>query len=1080
MLLLALFVFVVGVAQAQTRKFTGKVVDEDGLPVIGALVVVEGTNLKVATNNDGVYTILNVPQDAKVLQVSCVGMETRKVTIKDGQTIMLESNSVLNEVMVVAYGTQKKSTFTGSASIINSDLIEKVQVTNAIDALKGKASGVQINTATGQPGSTPTIRIRGINSIEAGNAPLIVLDGAPYDGSLNDINPHDVESMTVLKDAASTALYGARGGNGVILITTKSAKRGQNVNITVDAKWGSNQKAVPEYETISDPAAHYEMWYQALKNMRMYGGASEADAHAFANANLINSNTYGLIYNIYNVPEGQYMIGTDGKLNPNATLGRVITGADGNQYMLTPDNWIDETYSNSLRQEYTVSASGATDRSTFYASANYLHNEGITYASDYERFTGRVKADYQLKKWLKTGVNMNYARFSRDALGDDGASNSSGNAFAFGLAAPIYPMYVRDANGNIIIHDATGMALYDYGQGTSYVGLSRPFLSQSNPVSDNRLQIANSEGHTLNATGTIELYLPYGFTFYSINTVNVADSRSTSTTNRYFGQYSSLNGQNAVGHGRDFSYNYQQRLNWHKTYGLHDIEVMAAHEYYRLKSYSLSAYKNQTFSDTNPELASAVVMGSASSYTSTYNTEQWLGRAMYNYDERYFAQGSLMTQASSKFHKDHRWGTFWSASAGWNLHKESWFKADWVDELKVKASYGQNGNDGISSFLYTNVSSIVNSNDEIALVPSTMGNEYITWEKNSKFNCGIDFSLFRNRLRGGIEFYSNKTTDMLSWFTLPASYGYTGYWANVGDMVNRGLEIELGGDIIRTKDFTWSMYANLTTNHNEITKLAEERKTMEVDGYSGFSSDNYYFGEGISRYSYYGKKYAGVCQQSDIDASQAEGGNGLLKQSDLGKALYYKTTKVTDAEGNESEVMTKVAKYNDADYHVLGDCLPDVYGGFGTSFAWKGIDLSVDFQYQIGGLVYDSNYATLMSLERGYAIHVDMLDAWSPENTSSNIPRMSFNDSDMARSCDRFLTNASYLTLSNITLGYTLPKKCAMAMGIGSLRLYCVADNIWTWSKRQGLDPRQSISGGNSSTYYKPIRTISGGVTVTF
>lgn len=1078
-------------ASAQ-KRVTGRVVDNDGQPVVGATVRVEGHKGVTTTDADGRFVLPNVSASAKHLKVTYIGKKDQTVSISSNVKVTLADNDqVLDEAMVIAYGTQKKSAFTGSAAVVGSEEIGKVQVTNAVDALKGKAAGVQINTASGQPGATPTIRIRGVNSINAGNAPLIVVDGSPFDGSLNDINPADVESETVLKDAASTALYGARGGNGVILITTKSAKLKQPAVITVDAKWGSNSKAVPEYRTISSPAKYYEMWYKGLYNYATqidfnkhpeltsdedkikYNGKEMDPAAAYqwaaSDAILINSADYGLGYNVYTVPTGQYLIGQNGKLNPNAMLGRTVS-YNGTDYYLTPDNWIDETYHNSLRQEYTVTATGGNGDGTFYTSFNYLKNEGIVKASDYERLTYRLKADYQLKPWLKLGGNMSYGHYTQNQLGDEGSSSSSGNPFAFSNIAPIYPMYIRDAQGNFIYDPNSRLIRYDYGDKTS-VGLVRPFLSQSNPVSDIQLNTRENEGNTFNGTGTAEVRLPYDFTVTSINNVYLHEYRRTLTTNPYYGQYASLGGQVDKYHYRNWSYNLQQRVNWRHSFGLHNVEAMVGHEYYRFYSYMLYGNKTNQFSVDNKELAGAVVAGSATSYTTDYNTESWLARAMYNYGEKYFASASVVREASSHFDPDHRWGTFWSVGGGWLINKESWFNAPWVDELKLKASYGENGNDAIGGYQYTTYYNITNSNDEVSLVPSSLGNREISWEKNAKFNVGFDFSLFGGRLTGSVEYYANKTKDMLTWFPLPASYGYSGYYDNVGNMLNNGVEIDLHGDIIRTKDLTWSAYVNLTSNHNEITSLPDEKKTSQCDGVDGYQSGSFFYGEGISRYTYHTKRYAGV-------------------DPETGVALYYKnvykkdeTTGENAKDANGHYIVEKVEKtvsYGEASDYLCGDMLPDVYGGFGTSVTWKGFDLSVDFQYQLGGQVYDGTYASLMTLDAGHGLHVDMLGSWSTENTSSNIPRMQYGDSYTAASSDRFLTSASYLSLSNVTIGYTLPKSITSKIGIKSLRIYGVADNVWLWSKRQGLDPRLSISGGGNNTYYKPIRTISGGITLTF
>lgn len=1102
-LFLACMLMTASMAFAQ-KQVTGTVIDADsGEPLIGVAVRVPGTTTGIVTDANGKFSI-TIPAGQKNLDFSYMGMKPATVAARNGMVVRLENDTrVMEDVMVIAYGTQKKSAFTGSAAVVGADELGKIQASNAIDAMKGKAAGVQIYNATGQPGSVPSIRIRGYNSILGSQSPLIVLDGSPYDGSMNDINPTDIESMTVLKDAASTALYGARGGNGVILITTKTAKKGKDAVITVDAKWGSNMKGNADYDRITDPAGYYETYYNGLYNYAVnpnngtVGAGKGLDANAawqWANANLIDrTNGYGLGYNVYTVPTGQAMIGQNGKLNPAATVGNYVVGADGNTYYIIPERYDDEIYNKALRQEYTISATGATEKSTFYASANYLNMDGITYGSDYERFTGRLKADYQLKKWIRLGGNMNYTHFNRNYLSNEGSSNT-GNIFALHNMAPIYPIYYRDANGKVIYNQNAGINGYDYGDG-SVLGFTRPWLGQSNPLSDNQLDTQENEGNTFNGTGTVDLYLPYGFTFTSINNVYLHENRYTSVTNPYFGQYASSKGMVTKEHDRSWSTNYQQRLNWHQTYGRHDIEAMAAHEYYRMYGYDLYYSMNNMFSQDNKELAGAVVAGSGSSSMSDYNTESWLGRVMYSFDERVYAQASFMREASSTFHPDHRWGSFWSASAGWMISKEKWFNASWIDELKLKASYGENGNDGIGSYLYTNRYSIVNSNDNVSLVPSTIRkNEEITWEKNAKFNVGVDFSLLKDRVYGTIEYYRNMTNGLLSSVPFAPSFGYTSTYANVGNMLNTGIEVDLHADVIRTNDFTWNVWANITSNHNEITKLAEERKTMEVDGHWGYSSGNYFYTEGMSRYSYYTKEYAGIYNENTYKMTwnddQVKNDNGPEYDPAMaGLAMYYKNDYATDEDGNvvkddgDNKVVNRkyaTVKYNEADNYIIGDVLPDVYGGFGTNLSYKGFDFAVDFQYQLGGKVYDSEYQSLMGFDEGYGFHTDLLNAWSTSNPNSNIPRLSVGDSYSSSTSDRFLTSANYLSLSNITLGYSLPKSLLKNIGISKLRLYVVADNVYTWSKRKGLDPRQSPTGGSSGIYYSSIRSISGGISLTF
>ena len=1038
-------------AFAQSQISGNVTASEDGSPVIGASIKVVGTNTGTVTDIDGNFS-LNAPAGAK-LEITYIGMQSKSVKAGKNMKIVLDAdNHSLDEVMVVAYGTAKKSSFTGSAAVLKSDEIAKISNSNAVSALTGKVSGVQINAATGQPGQESfNIRVRGISSINAGNAPLIVVDGSPYDGDMNSINPSDIASMTVLKDAASAALYGARGANGVVIITTKSGREG-STSFTFDAKWGSNSKALPDYNIVKSPAKYYETWYAALNNYAQNKlGYSANEAYGWANKNMINSADYGLNYNVYSVPTGENLIGVNGKLNPNATLGNVIN-YKGQEYMLMPDDWRDATYQNGLRQEYTLTATANSTQGSFYGSANYLKNEGITMGSDYARFTGRMKADYQIKSWLKVSGNMNYTHSNSNYLGSDGDSDDSGNMFAVNSVAPIYPLYIRDGKGNIMLNQTTKMNSYDYGDGT-VIGLMRPIFQQSNPISDVQLETNNVEGNAFNAVGSAEVRFLKDFKFTSTNSTMVDESRQSNLSQPFFGQPAKSNGYVSKAHTRRWSYNFQQLLNWHHQFGEHDVEAMVGHEYYRTRYYVLAGSKSNIFSIYNSELDAAIVDGSISSYTTDYNTEGFFGRAQYNYAQKYFGSFSYRRDASSRFDPDNRWGNFWSFGGAWILSKEKWFESSWIDELKLKASYGEQGNDNIGDYLYTDRYSIGNSNGSISLKPSsTKGNRKISWEKGGNLNVGAEFSLWKGRLTGSVEYFYRKTTDMLAFFSLPVSYGYSGYYDNVGDMRNSGVELELNGDIIRTKDFTWSANFNFTAYKNKITSMPEEKKAITVDGVRGYAGGGYFYGEGQPIYTWYMAKYAGVDKET-------------------GEALYYKDT-------DKGETTTTNA--SEATMHLCGTALPDAYGGFGTSVSYKGFDFSMDFTYQLGGKIYDSSYSSLMSISRGRSFHADLLDAWTPSNTSSDIPRIQYGDSYAAYTSDRFLVSGSYLSLQDVTLGYTLPRALCSKIGINKVRVYATGSNLWLWSKRQGLDPRQSITGATSNAYYSPIRTISGGITVTF
>ena len=1050
--------------QAQTRTYHGTVLDaSDNEPLVGATIMPVGGGQGVAADFDGKFT-LTVPANVKKAKVSYVGYVTQDVDLAEGMVVKLKSSSSnLDEMIVVAYGTAKKSAFTGSATVVGADEIEKSQTTNALNAMNGKVAGVQLSNVSGQPGANdPTIYIRGISSLNAGNSPLIIVNGAPFPGDINTINPADIESMTVLKDAASNALYGARGANGVILITTKKGKVGQKATITVDAKWGSNSRASQEYRTIKDPRQYYEMYYSALYSYALNYEKmlySPEQAHIWANQNLVQYNDYGLGYQTYTAPAGQYLIGTNGKFNPNATKGYLSNGN-----LLLPDNWIDSAYRNSLRQEYNLSVAKGTDGTQFYISANYLNNKGITPKSGYERFTSRLTAETQATSWLKVGGDVSYTYYNAQYMDEEGSSNSSGNIFAAATeVAPIYPLFIRDAKGNVMI-DSDGITMYDYGDGANG-GMYRPIFTYANAISSALLDTNKYDGNAMTALGYAEIRFLKDFRLTSNNSVNYDETRQTNVTNPYYGSYASSNGIVSKYQGSNINYTFQQLLNWEHTFGVNNVALLAGHENYWSITKALSANKSSMFDPNNDELDGAVIDGSMSSYITKYNNEGWLFRAQYNYDETYFASASFRRDASSRFAPDKRWGNFWSLGGAWLINKEKFLQdVTWIDMLKIKASYGEQGNDNIGNFLYVNTYNLVNNDGYPAVTPATMGNPNITWEKNGNLNYGVEFEFFNGRLQGSVEGFWRKTSDMLSWFSLPPSFGWTGYWDNIGNMENIGVEIDLAGTIIQTKNVTWNANFNLTYYKNKLSYLAPERKSTTIDGVNGYTSGNFFYGEGIPLYSYYMYKYA-------------------YPDPNTGEALYWHHTTV---DGKDTLVAVPYDDLSDGldDYFICGSTLPKVYGGFGTSVEFFGFDFSIDFTYSCGGKKLDSMYQMFMSspsaTSKGNNFHQDMLNSWTPENRNTNLPRLQFDDEYSSVTSDRFLVDASYLNLQTINFGYTFPKKWVNKLQLENLRVYFAADNVYYWSKRKGMDPRQSITGGGNATYYSPIRTLSGGLTVTF
>ena len=1077
MVLLALSV----AAQAQNITVKGTVKNESGEAVVGANVLLQGSRTVYTMSDVNGNFTLNVPANG-VLDVNCLGYQGLQVPVNSRTSITIvlaEDSQILDETIVVAFGTSTREAFTGSAKVVDEEKLQRSQVTAVTNALAGQVAGVQLTSSNGAPGATSTIRIRGIGSISAGNDPLIIVDGAPFGGDLNNINPSDIESMTVLKDAASNALYGARGANGVIMITTKRAKRGDAL-VTLDIKLGGNTKGLQNYKTFDTPAAYYEQHYKSLFN---YYVDKKGDTPELANrhANEVltgTSSSGGLGYNVYSIPDGQYLIGVNGKLNPNAKLGNIIN-YKGEDYLITPDKWDDYAYRTGFRQEYNLTVSAANQKGSFYAAIGYLGNEGITKASGMERLTGRLKADYQAKKWLKVGANIGLTHFNFNSLGNNGSSTSTGNIWAFtSNLAPIYPLWIRNGDGSIKV-DSNGFQMMDYGAKHN-AGLSRSYLGDANALMDSYLNTRNSEGNSVSANGFIDIDIVEGLKLTINGTGYLDETRYKYVYNPYYGQFDSTGGTVEVEHQRYLTYNLQQILNYNHTFAdVWTLGAMLGHEYYNARTYSLSASKSNMFDQTNTELSGAVVDGkNAASSISTYNNEGYFARLQGDWANTVFLSASIRRDASSRFAPENRWGTFWSVGGAWIISKHSWFNAPWVDELKIKASIGSQGNDNIGSYRYTDLYDIINSAGNVATSFSTKGNRKITWETNTNFNAGVEFSLFK-RLSGSIDYFNRSTSDMLFSFPVAPSLGYSSYYANVGNMRNRGVEIDLGVNIFNTKNFRWDVNANLTYFKNKITMLHDDKKTttaydLKGNKVQGYSSGTQFVGEGSSLYSWYLREYAGV-------------------NPETGESQWYMIEWEKDEEGKEIEdedgnkifkEVTTTTEYAKATQFInnKGGMAP-VYGGFGTSIQAYGFDFSINFSYQIGGWRYDSQYASFMASATGsnigYNYHVDLQRSWTKENPNTDVPRFQYGDTYAAGASTRFLTKASYLNIENVNLGYTLPSKLTNKIKISSVRFYVAAENLGYWSMRTGFDPRQGYSTADASSY-SPMRTISGGITVKF
>lgn len=1058
------------VAMAQEINVSGTVIDySNGEPVPYASVHLEGTMTGTSTDGDGNYSI-RLPHGGNLV-FSSIGYITVKEAVNASMVlniVMEPDTEHLEETIVVAYGTATKSSFTGSASMIGAETIESRVSTDVTAALAGTTPGVQIISSSGDPAAGGgTIRIRGIGSMSASNAPLYIVDGMPYDGSIADINPADVESMSILKDASASAIYGARGANGVVLITTKRASGSSDSKIRFDAKWGSNSRLIPQYDVITDPAQYYETHYRMMYNSQVYAGKSPSEAYAYADANLFNHNNGGLGYQVYTIPDGQKFIGEDFKLNPSAVLGY----SDGEYYYI-PDDWYGLTFSDSFRQEYNLSVSGAKDKLNYYGSIGYLNDGGIVSNSDYQRYTARINVDYQAKPWMKVTSSMSYAHSDSQTASYSSSYGSSSNIFyVTNMMGPIYPLYVRDASGQIMTEN--GMKVYDSNQ-TNFI---RPAFV-GNAVRDN--EVNRKKTYTDFITGK------WGVTLTPVQGLSLsANIGLTNDNSRYnalysrFGSQSSTDGLAYVSHDRTFAVNNQYLAEYKTDFGDsgHNLNVLAGYEMYKLKVQFLEGQNDHLFNPLVGELGNADGVSSrqTSSYTADYMTQGFLARIQYEYGNKYFASASYRRDGSSRFAPGHRWGNFGSVGAAWLISNEGFMSgAGWISMLKIKASYGVQGNDDLypgSNYarkFYPYADNYTHSYNETTGEYSTdlayKGNEDLTWESSHSFNAGVDFEFFGSRLNGSAEYFSRKTVDLLYSKDVPLSAGNpTGYYpVNVGSIVNNGFELTLEGILINTSEMQWSLNMNLSHYRNKILSLDP---SVSEEGIKG---GNYIYKIGGSLYEAYMRKYAGVNPEN-------------------GKAQWYR--KVLDKDGawtGESEITETFA---DASQYELGSVLPKLYGGFGTTFKAYGFDLSAQFSFQLGGRYYDGTYQALMHTSSGIgtAWHKDALDSWSETNKDSDIPRLDGDTSVGQTAVSNYLISSNYLSVNNITLGYTFPESVTSYLKISGLRIYVAGDNLAVKSARKGVDPRYSMglgsltsgSGLNSGSY-SAMRTITGGVTLTF
>ena len=1038
------FIAVMGafaLAGAQPRQVSGTVKDAEGQPLVGVSVIAEGTNRGTTTSVDGSYRIEVASNGA--LTFTYVGYSSEQVDVA-GRTaidvVLHEDTQLVEDVIVVAYGTAKKESFTGSAAVIKQENLEKRVVSNVSKALEGQVAGVQATSGTGQPGSSATISIRGFGSITANSEPLYVVDGVAYGGSINAINPEDIESITVLKDASAGALYGARGANGVIVINTKRGRQG-NVEVNFKATLGVSSRAVPNYDLV-DQREYVELNWQSLYNSAYFtSGYSDTAARNYASSRL--GGTLGNNYNPFkNYSWANLVDPATGKVRADA-----VSAWD--------ESWIDEvTDDSAFRQEYQASISGGNDIHRGSMSLSFLDEDGILKSTKFQRYTGRVSYDTTPKHWFQGGMNVNFAHTKSNSNRYTGSSNS--NVFYTAqLMAPIYPVYMKDADGKDIL-DENGKRQFDYGE-------TRPQDANSNCIAGFYDDPTSNKVESLSA----RTYLTFGSDDDKAGalkglkaTVNFGVDYQSSNNMQY---YNRLHGNQASNGGLIYKYDYRymtytfnQLLNYNRTFNdKHEVNVLLGHEFYSYEQNYLEASRSGLVQGIYEAVGATI--NSAQSSTKDHRIESYFARLNYGFDNKYYVDASWRTDGSSRFAPDTRWGNFWSVGASWRISQEKFMKnLNWLDNLTLKASYGVQGNEGLLNsdgtenfYGWQGYYDISSTGTDYGFSVAQLENKNLKWEKNANVNVGIEAALFGSRLNATVEYYNRKTTDMLLARPMAFSSGFDSYLDNIGEMRNTGWEISLNGVLISRPDMRWDLTVMAATQTNKVLALTPE--TPEI------ISGSYITREGLPINTYYMPRFAGVDPAT-------------------GAALYYA---YKDAKGNEvDEYITSNTNIASSSRYYCGNRIPDLFGSIGTNFSWKGIDFSVLTTYSIGGKVYDSVYSGLMNpFYYGQTFHSHQLRAWQKPGDITDVPRVEVGTSSITS--DRFLVDASYFAIKNITLGYTIPKKAANYIGLKSVRVYVSLDNLALFTHMEGMNPTYSLSGGTGYVY-TPSRSFIAGLDIKF
>lgn len=1035
LLILLLFNFK---AYAQ-EVISGTVVDRTNEPIPGVTVFIKSTSSGTTTDIDGNFSITTDQALPLTLTISFLGFRSEEIDVYEADEhvniTLTEDINFLDEVVVVGYGTAKKSSYTGSVAVVGTKELDKLEITSVGKALQGVVPGLQSVSAAGQPGSDASLYIRGIGSVNASTSPLFVVDGVPG-ANPNQISGKDIQSISILKDASASALYGSRGANGVIVITTKSGSLNSKPVVNFSSSIGFTSRAVKDYSYLSADD-YYELQWEAIRNTQMDQGKTAAEAAEYASSYLVDG---ALKVNIYG-PQYPVPVGTDGNLISGATP-------------LWNDDWSKAISRTGLRQQYDLSISGGSENTRYFVSGGYLNEEGWIRTSEFERINLRTNIQSKVNNWFEAGANASLSSsYQKSPTQSD--SNTGNFANFQRLISNIYPVYERNPDGSYVL-DAEGNKKWDYG-------IWRPTTAVSGA------NILGSAEHAISGSKTEAVLLSTNMiiTFLQgllLRTTASADYRSWNSHSYSHSYYSTgviSEGAGSASRGSSRTLNYT--VNSFVDYSLnlankHSFNLLAGPEIYVNNISSLSGTRTgfQVLGKTEPSAGSTI--GTFVGTSDNYRLASWLSKVDYNYLDRYHFSASYRRDGSSRFSKKSRWGNFWSVGASWNLKKENFLKdVRDIDNLNLRFSYGAQGNDNVGNYAYGGFYTIYNSLDMLGLLPSDLPTPELKWETNLNFNIGADISLFENRLIAQIDVYNRQSKDLLFERPLSPSTGYSGINANIGSLSNRGIDGQITGTPIRNRNFSWDVSLNFGHYTNKITKLPQEEILTGSIGQYGNTKKMV---EGGSIFDFYIKEWAGVNPEN-------------------GNATWYKD--IVDENGNISG-KTTTENQTEATHYFQGSSLPDFYGGLNNYLSYKNFELSFLFSFSVGGKIFDGDQPMIMHL--GYAPgrnwSDEALSRWTPENRDTNFPRLSYvSDPWNTIPSTRFLYDATYARLKNIVFSYSLPSQLISNWNLSDLKLHITGDNILTFFGHKGLDPEQTVTG---STYYRypAQKSYSVGINVSF